>query len=379
MSKAAHTSSIDRLSTLPLYRQVEQHIESIIERDALGPSDPIPSTNVLARELGINHLTVRRAIGELSQRNIVVSRQGRGTFVAARPVRKVLWVCSLDVFSCDISSFYTDQLRVSTDTVKALGMEIEAVWLPREHRDESQKYISASMAGDYHGFIFCSVRNGHPLLGHASAVGLPFVRTGFSSTPGMACVTYDLQSADRLALRHLAERGHQSISFLGFDCRVSPWLLHIGEDFGLKLRFHGSGTESDGEGRQSAVESRAFTETEDLLRTGELADAIYISDEIIARGATRAMLLHDGSQKQRDVVMRCAEQDIIPLGIPVTSVVFDLVDLSQQAVRLLMDQINGVQGNPEHYTCTYRIMQSASGRTSVKEAAVPVARAAAAV
>ncbi|WP_205944788.1 GntR family transcriptional regulator [Pelagibius litoralis] len=66
----------------PLYKQVK---ELLVERLIGGfwkPGDLLPSEFQLAAELGVSQGTVRKALDEMTADNLLVRRQGRGTFVA---------------------------------------------------------------------------------------------------------------------------------------------------------------------------------------------------------------------------------------------------------------------------------------------------------
>ena len=75
------------MTDLPLYEQVRQSLASAIASGEYGPGDKLPSETTLAAEMGVNRLTVRRAIEELSRAGLVQSRQGSGTYVARSVVR----------------------------------------------------------------------------------------------------------------------------------------------------------------------------------------------------------------------------------------------------------------------------------------------------
>jgi GntR family transcriptional regulator, arabinose operon transcriptional repressor len=66
----------------PIYRQVERYLLQKIESGELEPGALLPSVKDLCEQFGgVNHLTVRQAIGNLAKRRLVRSVQGRGTFV----------------------------------------------------------------------------------------------------------------------------------------------------------------------------------------------------------------------------------------------------------------------------------------------------------
>lgn len=74
-----------RAPAVPLYRKVRATVLERIESGALQPGDRLPTEQVLADELGIHRLTLRRALEELAREGVLHARQGIGTFVSARP------------------------------------------------------------------------------------------------------------------------------------------------------------------------------------------------------------------------------------------------------------------------------------------------------
>jgi GntR family transcriptional regulator len=75
------------MSELPLYERVRQAIAASIADGTHAPGGKLPSEARLAEDLGVNRLTVRRAIEDLARAGVVESRQGSGTFVSAPIVR----------------------------------------------------------------------------------------------------------------------------------------------------------------------------------------------------------------------------------------------------------------------------------------------------
>lgn len=75
----------------PLYRQVR---DALIRRLVDGvwlPGQPLPSEIQLAAELGVSQGTVRKALDAMAAENMVVRRQGRGTFVARHDDERILF------------------------------------------------------------------------------------------------------------------------------------------------------------------------------------------------------------------------------------------------------------------------------------------------
>jgi GntR family transcriptional regulator len=66
----------------PLYQQIKALITQSLQSGEWKPGELIPSEVELAARFKVSQGTVRKAIDELSAENLVVRRQGKGTFVA---------------------------------------------------------------------------------------------------------------------------------------------------------------------------------------------------------------------------------------------------------------------------------------------------------
>ena len=66
----------------PLYQQIKSLITQSLQSGEWKPGELIPSEVELANRFKVSQGTVRKAIDELSAENLVVRRQGKGTFVA---------------------------------------------------------------------------------------------------------------------------------------------------------------------------------------------------------------------------------------------------------------------------------------------------------
>ncbi len=66
----------------PLYRQIKDFLIRSLEAGEWGPGDAIPSEGELAVRFSVSQGTVRKAIDEMASENLLVRRQGKGTFVA---------------------------------------------------------------------------------------------------------------------------------------------------------------------------------------------------------------------------------------------------------------------------------------------------------
>ena len=67
----------------PLYRQIKALILQALEAGEWGPGQVIPSEQELAARFGVSQGTVRKAIDEMAAENLLVRKQGKGTYVAS--------------------------------------------------------------------------------------------------------------------------------------------------------------------------------------------------------------------------------------------------------------------------------------------------------
>ena len=71
-------------SSLPLYQQLARALRDAIDRRMFGPDEALPAERILADELGISRITVRKAIDGLVEEGLLARRAGSGTFVNNR-------------------------------------------------------------------------------------------------------------------------------------------------------------------------------------------------------------------------------------------------------------------------------------------------------
>jgi DNA-binding GntR family transcriptional regulator len=105
VSRAAMPIRVDRSSPVPLYFQVAQHLEQMIESGELPMGTRLDNETDLAGQLGLSKPTMRRAIEYLVGRGLLVRRRGIGTqVVQAKVTREV-----------ELTSLYDDLAKTGRD------------------------------------------------------------------------------------------------------------------------------------------------------------------------------------------------------------------------------------------------------------------------
>ncbi|MDR0457773.1 MAG: GntR family transcriptional regulator, partial [Burkholderiaceae bacterium] len=163
----------------PLYRQIKMLILGGLQQGEWKPGEMIPSEFDLAARFRVSQGTVRKAVDDLAAENLLVRRQGRGTFVATHAERQVQYrflrlqpdngtlagegPSERDFVSCK-------RQRASADVARALALRagepalqarrllrfagapviLEDIWLPAE----PFKGLTAERLAQYHGPMY---------------------------------------------------------------------------------------------------------------------------------------------------------------------------------------------------------------------------------
>ncbi len=68
--------------SIPLYIQIAERLIAQIESGGLSPGEQLPPERALSEEIGVNRMTLRRALQVLESQGLIVRKHGVGTFIA---------------------------------------------------------------------------------------------------------------------------------------------------------------------------------------------------------------------------------------------------------------------------------------------------------
>lgn len=72
---------INSTSMIPIYEQIMESVKQQIADGTLTPGAPLPSVRVLAKDLKISALTVKKAYDRLEEEGFTATVHGKGTWV----------------------------------------------------------------------------------------------------------------------------------------------------------------------------------------------------------------------------------------------------------------------------------------------------------
>lgn len=78
----SHNPPLPEIYSIPLYIQIAEGLIGQIETGELAPGAQLPPERELSERLGVNRMTLRRALRVLEAQGLILRRQGVGTFIA---------------------------------------------------------------------------------------------------------------------------------------------------------------------------------------------------------------------------------------------------------------------------------------------------------
>lgn len=75
---------ISNSSSVPIYEQIKNAIITAIMNGELNEDESIPSIRSLAQDIRISVMTIKKAYDELEKEGYIITRQGKGSFVAPK-------------------------------------------------------------------------------------------------------------------------------------------------------------------------------------------------------------------------------------------------------------------------------------------------------
>jgi GntR family transcriptional regulator len=114
----------------PLYRQIKSLILQALDSGEWRPGEAIPSETELAVRFGVSQGTVRKAIDEMAAENLLLRRQGKGTFVASHDDPRAFFrFLKLEALSGDVEATRSVPLecwraKAGPEAARVLGMQL---------------------------------------------------------------------------------------------------------------------------------------------------------------------------------------------------------------------------------------------------------------
>lgn len=94
---------ISRTSRVPLWAQISEQLQAIIQRGDIEPHSRIPSEEALAEMFSVSRPVIRKALQTLASRGLVVKIHRKGVFVGEPPIQTDFLTKNLSVYDDMVS------------------------------------------------------------------------------------------------------------------------------------------------------------------------------------------------------------------------------------------------------------------------------------
>lgn len=342
---------IDASSPVPLYHQVELGLLRLVRSRGLGEGAALPSETELAAEFGVARLTVRRAIERLVQQGVLVRRRGVGTFVAnlsraqlaIPPNRHILFVLpSMN------SIVHLRTMAGAQKEARAHGYQLVIAHCDRNPQAEAHQVASTRSSGASGLMLW-------PLGGTTSREALaglrrdhvPYVLVDrFIEEADSDYVVVDDHAGAYSAVSHLVELGHRRIALVIFeDIDVSAVRLRQ-DGYRQALLDHGLPYDAD-----LAIRTPGRTEAdifghmaplaETLLDRSDPPTAAFCINDHLAQSLFVTLARRGVHVPDQFSIAGFDGLDYLPTNLQLTTVRRATEDLGREAVRLLLQRIDG--------------------------------------
>lgn len=337
-------NELDRNSDQPLYKQIETFILKNINNEIFKPNKILPSERSLAEKLKVSRLTVRRAIQELVQKNILYKEQGKGTYVKDVNNRQENNTCKIGIIPHLYKGVFMDILSGIEEVLDSENYNF--VLSNSQNNSKKEKDLIESMKKEgVDGFIISPVEDqkDNEIIFKLKSEGYPVVlidrKLNYCETD---CVLSDNIDGGFKAAEYLIELGHSKIAFFTYQYKNTTSVQDRIK--GYKFALEKNGLEFD--------ENLLFSYDKDLEQENKTKQIYEFVNEY---KPTAIIGVHN--DVTLDVVKMCRNKKIsIPddislicfdntnlvkhLEVPITTLVQNTLKIGKDAARIILDKIN---------------------------------------
>jgi GntR family transcriptional regulator of arabinose operon len=370
------------LERRPLYEQVRQQVLQFITEQNLNPGDIIPTEAELASRYGVSVGTVRRALRQLVDQEILYRQPGRGTFLTEhsrqRARRRGFLACIVPYLS---NSFVSSLIAGAEYAARRANYGL--LLLNSQAQPELEEQLLLGSLGSVVGALILPIgratmpsvleelmQRRFPL---AFADRLPTLDTDYVNH-----VTSDNRAGAYSAVQHLVDLGHRRVALaLTSDADLTSSVVQRIE--GYRQALHDNGltpdeslllgglTSYEESAGQFPAESEARHHNVEQLQAflqKEKPSSLLGANDLIAMDAWRAAEgLGLSVPEHLSIVGFDDAQFLRDTGTELTTVAQDAFGIGHEAVEVLTEFIEAKVSTPQQTVLPTRLVVRASSQT----------------
>jgi len=330
----------------PIYSQIANAVCEAVASGEIASGEKLPAESVLAKQLGINRLTVSRAYEHLRGSSIVIQKRGSGTYVAPgalprarhrfrRRIKSLMIVLGEE----SLSECRRETLFIKVDILDGLRDILGEGATRFTYVKSFTRAHIAELSEDDAVIVHTTKERDATLFAEALDRAIPIASVWEDwSSPIIPHVDYDRHQSTALACRHLVECRHKRIGYLG---RKSHWHLPVSPKFvAFTSVLNESGLDIHARYvRDVGVQpGKAYAAARDLIQAGDLPEAFFVDTDYKAMEVVCAF--NDAGLKVPQDVGIVSYDDVpdaASFDPPLTTVRVPRRELGRRAAKLLLD------------------------------------------
>ncbi len=353
-TKGRKNSMASEIKGLLKSKELEERIAGLILKEKLQVGDPILSENKLASQYKVSRITVRRAISELVNKNVLFAEQGKGTFVAnhhnfKKENTESLLTRTIGLIVPTINvSYFSDIARGVEDA--ANNKDYHVIFCNSDSKLEKEKtYMKQLYNKKMEGLIIFptgySYKNKYWKKLIRAKIPFVIVDVLVSGLEADYVITDDIDGSYK-AVKHLINLGHKRIGHIRGTENYSTAEKRME---GYMKAILDSGLEFDEnliQGNNFSKSRYGYLAMEKFLNMNPRPTAIFAANDTLALGAYNA-IIEAGLRVPEDIAL-VGYADLVEsrrMDVPLTTVHQPGYKMGKAACKRLIEKIKNKKCN----------------------------------
>lgn len=331
-----------RISNGPIYQNIQEHLQGLLDDGTLNPGDQLPSERTLMSQFETSNMPVRQAIQHFIDKGIFERVHGRGTFVChqAKRTGRVAVLYVYDNAGMWASPFFTEIMRGIED----ITLENDQRLLMQSVADSDIYALMCRLEDEVDGFIlldlFPSMVERVEKYVRGKRKPLVLVNYPCSGQNIDTVLTDNIQNA-QLLTQHLIKLGHRRIAFL-FQYSTMGKMRELHPSYPLKQLGYRQALELNDIPFDKEL---CINVSKDVDLSADIKDkhitAIFCSGSHLVDRHVLPAIETAGLRVPQDIsiVTYDRTRDIEDTKMPITTINTPLVELGQTTTRRLNEKI----------------------------------------
>ncbi len=339
---------------LPVYNVLIEDIISRIRSKGFKPEEALPSENQLVKKYHISRGSVRTALRELQEKDLIYSLPGKGSFVKKYSSSQNI---SEDKIAFIVPSLEDSDLQIYQGIEETLNKEgfVLSIFNSQRSIERENKNLRLLLEGNEKGAIIFPNwgRSNIEIIFELKRANYPFVLIDryFRDLETDYVVT-DNKKGGYLATEYLIKLGHRRIGIIaGLSCtaiedRLEGYREALAE---YNILHHLSLMRKVNEVDKLEPSNGGYLETKELLK--EKPTAIFATNDFFAQGAMKAIEEENLSIPEDISLIGFDNQKFSEnLSPPLTTIAQPFYSIGKNAAKILIKKISGVSDRIKQIT-----------------------------